>query len=220
MSPRMSRDRRRSERWTYLDFVRFEARGRAGDGRLLNVARTGVFVGTSDSPSVGESVRLVLDRVSPVIEVAGMVRWSGVRVSDGAQGFGVELQQPCDAYLELVERVAVREPNGTGRRPAPRVSISLPVAIEYGNFCDEGLLSDISLSGACLEKTALTPEDGAEIRLTFALSLEEEPFDLVCRVVRSTDQGGYAVEFEAVDARLKAAVDHAAELVRNMPEIG
>ena len=203
----MALDRRSRERGVSLESIQFESASASGTGRLVNAGTTGAFIGTDALPSEGQYVVLALGGAgSRPLEVEGRVRWSGDRLSDGVRGFGVEVSDPPQEYLDLVESLEIREPEGCGRRVAPRYAVSLPVAIEFGSLVDDGTLCDISQTGARLEGTAIRPYPGDAVTLTFALSLEHDPFEMLCHVVRPTPSGGYAVSFKGPEARLEDAL--------------
>jgi hypothetical protein len=213
----MPPDRRSEHRWRYLDTVLYRANSASGEGQLVNVSATGVFVRAERRPKTGEHVQIILQSSTPELSISGTVRWRGRR-HDGIEGFGVQLVEPPHSFLEIVRSLATtRPPESTGpHRVAPRFALTLPVAVEFGSLCDAGVLSDISLSGARLEQTGLRPSVGSEVTLVFALG-DDKPFEIAARVVRPTDAGGYAVQFEALDPRFKAALAQAALLLGKLP---
>jgi hypothetical protein len=216
----MSDDRRSTPRWRYLDFVIYHAKSVRGEGHLANVSDTGVFVRTDLFPQVGEAVELILqgtDGDPNTTHLHGTVRWIGRR-HDGAEGFGAELIDPPEAYLTMLRSLsATGRPDGRPQRLAPRLELSIPVAVEFGTRCDDGTLSDISLTGARLEKTALCPAVGSQVTLMFAIR-SGRPFEIVARVVRVTETGGYAVQFEALDPAFKAALADATAVLSKLPD--
>lgn len=213
----MDDDRRRQSRWRHSTFVAYVAPSVRGEGQLCNVSETGVFVRTDRPPRPGESIELRFDVDDTELVLAGSVRWRGRR-HDGGEGFGVKLVDPPAEYLGLVRSLALtRTDESAPRRVAPRVEISLPVAVELGNSCDAGVLTDISLSGARLERTGVRPTLGEQVRLTFSLD-EGQSFEVVARVVRVVEPTGYAVQFEALDAGFKAALVHATSLLTKLPD--
>jgi hypothetical protein len=214
----MPPDRRSEHRWRYLDRVLYRAKSASGEGQLVNVSATGVFVGADRCPKTGEHVEITLQSATPELSLSGTVRWKGRR-HDGTEGFGVQLVEPSQAYLELVRSLATTcPPESTGpHRVAPRFALTIPVAVECGSLCDAGVLSDISLSGARLEQTGLRPSVGSEVTLVFAFG-DDQPFEIAARVVRPTEGGGYAVQFEALDPRFKAAMAQASVLLGKLPD--
>jgi hypothetical protein len=97
----MDPDLRSTVRWRYVDRVVYSARSASGEGNLANVSETGVFVRTASCPAVGETVQILLRGSSPTLMLKGEVRWFG-RLKDGTEGFGVQLEDPPRAYLDLV----------------------------------------------------------------------------------------------------------------------
>ncbi len=75
-----------------------------------------------------------------------------------------------------------------------------------------GTLHDISLSGARVDEATLQPEPGTRLRLEFAPRADCLPVEILAQVVRECGSG-FAVEFSAIDPRLKrllrSLVDHA-----------
>ncbi len=214
----MEDGRRVEPRWRYLDFVAYQSASASGEGHLANVSATGVFVRTENAPRPGESVQISLRGPRPTLTLNGMVRWVGRR-HDGTAGFGAQLIDPPRAYIELVHSIAVsrRTEDGKPRRVAPRFLLSIPVAVEFGTTCDDGTLCDISLSGARLENTGIRPPEGSQVNLTFALENQSKAFEVVARVVRATESGGYAVQFEAINSHLKEALELAGSVLRKLP---
>jgi hypothetical protein len=213
----MDQGRRAEPRWRYIDFVTFQATSVTGVGHLANLAEAGVFVRTDCLPQLNEVVRICLRGSTPTIELNATVRWIGRR-SDGSEGFGAQLVDPPRAYLELVQSIAQghSSEDGVPRRVAPRLHLSVPVAVEFGTTCDDGTLWDISLSGARLENTSVRPTEGSQVTLAFALP-GYPAFEIVARVVRPT-AGGYAVHFEAINSSLKEALAHVAATLRSLPD--
>jgi hypothetical protein len=187
-----------------------------GVGHLANVSDTGVFVRTTALPGPHEPVELTLRGTTPPLSLHGQVRWVGSR-QDGVVGFGAELVDPPEAYAELLRSIAALETSEGARRVAPRVELSIPVAVELGTTCDDGLLSDISLSGARLERTGIRPPIGSQVTIIFSLKGHRMPFEVVARVIRATESGGYAVQFEAIDPKLKAALEHGFSVLQSLP---
>jgi hypothetical protein len=104
-------------------------------------------------------------------------------------------------------------------RASARHLIFVPVAIESGATIDEGRLCDISATGGRIEKATVRPAIGDCVVITFAFSLSEPSFEIVSRVVRHTDQGGFAVHFEQIDPRLKDTVARAAAILNSLPDL-
>src|SRR5262245_41697899 len=187
----MASEKRIAKRWRYRDFIVYHSRTSSGEGLLGNVSSGGIFVRTSRPPELGERVELVLQGTTPPLSLQGKVCWVGSR-KDGSAGFGVELVEPPRAYLEMVRSLAAIGSLDSGhKRVSPRVELSIPVGIELEAACDEGILCDISLGGARLEGTAIQPAPGSEVVVTFAVKGYRRPFEVLARVVRTTDDGGY-----------------------------
>jgi len=215
-------EKRRQRRWRYLDFVFYRSETATGEGHLANLSETGVFVRTDNAPRPGESVQIDFQGPSGAMVLDGHVKWAGQR-DDGAPGFGVELHDPPAEFRELVESLEQVELTRGRRDPwahrlAPRISLSIPVAVEFGAICDTGTLCEISVTGARLEGTRLDPPEGRQITITFALDGHREPFEVVARVVRQVEPQGYAVEFEAIDPRLKDALGDATQRIKAFPD--
>src|SRR5262245_13964613 len=122
-------DRRSRTRWRYVDFVGYRSASVSGEGHLANGSDTGVFVRTSALPQHSETVELTLRGTTPPLALQCQVRWIGSR-HDGVVGFGAELVNPPPAYVELVRSIAAQETaEESARRVAPRVELSIPVAV-------------------------------------------------------------------------------------------
>jgi hypothetical protein len=215
----MASEKRTTKRWRYRDFVVYHSKTSSGEGLLGNLSSGGIFIRTSRPPEIGELVELVLQGTTPPLSLQGKVRWSGSR-RDGSAGFGAELVDPPRGYLEMVRSLAAIGSLDSGhKRVSPRVELSIPVGIELEAACDEGILCDISLGGARLEGTSIQPAPGSEVVVTFAVKGYRRPFEVLARVVRTTEDGGYAVEFEAIDPKLKAAFELVRSIVRKLPDL-
>ncbi len=64
-----------------------------------------------------------------------------------------------------------------------------------------GAVQDISSTGARIENAAVLPAEGTRLRLGFSFYAYALPVPIHGRVVRHTETGGFAVEFEEVDFR-------------------
>ena len=215
----MAAEKRTGIRWRYLDFVVYQSKRVSGEGQLANVSSGGFFVRTNRLPPVGELIHLSLRGTTPPLSLQAHVRWSGTH-RDGSTGFGAELLEPPPAYRDLVRALAsIGSRDKGGKRISPRLEMSIPVGIEFENGCDQGILCDISLGGARLEGTSIQPERGSEIVITVAVKGYRRPFEVLARVVRITPDGGYGVEFSAIDRTLKAALEYAHAFVRKLPDL-
>ena len=215
----MSSEKRTGNRWRYRDFVVYRTNAGSGEGQLMNVSSGGLFVRTRHPPELGERIEIILQGTQPPVTLEAQVCWRGTR-RDGAAGFGAELFEAPRAYLDLVRSLAAIGSVDAGpKRDSPRLEISIPVGIELENGADQGILCDISLSGARLEATALQPAEGSEVVVTFAVKGYRKAFEVLARVVRVTPDGGYAVEFVAIDSKLKHAFDYARSILRKLPDM-
>ena len=104
------------------------------------------------------------------------------------------------------------------RRTCERVPLSL-VGIEIGTLCTTGRVYDISTSGLRVEECEILPEIGSEIRVTFVLAVDRPAFMLDGKVVRHTSAAGFAVEFVAVEPRLRDLVQSLADRIQELPDL-
>ena len=103
------------------------------------------------------------------------------------------------------------------QRTDDRVSIGI-VGLEIDGLCSTGRVHDISGTGARIEDTPLKPAVGADVRVTFVLSLDRPGFEVLGEVVRFTETGGFAISFSAVDPRLRAVLIELADRARALPD--
>jgi len=98
-------------------------------------------------------------------------------------------------------RPATEAPEPGQRPAAERYAVSVQVGIlsEDGPTC--GNVRDISVTGARIEHTGQRPPEGAEVQLGFAFYAHALPVPMRARVVRHTEDGGFAVTFQDVDFR-------------------
>jgi len=98
-------------------------------------------------------------------------------------------------------RPATEDPEPGQKPSAERYAVSVQVGIlsESGQTC--GNVRDISVSGARIEHAGQVPPEGAELQLGFSFYAHALPVPMRGRVVRHTDDGGFAVSFEDVDFR-------------------
>ena len=215
----MASEKRTRHRWRYRDFVVYRSESASGEGILANVSSSGLFIRSKRIPELGDLVQLNLQGTTPPLSLEGHVRWTGTR-RDGSTGFGIQLVEPPKGYLEMVRSLAaIGNLDATTKRISPRLELSIPVGIELEGACDQGILCDISLGGARLEGTSIQPAPGSEVVVSLAVKGYRKPFEVLARVVRVTPDGGYAVEFEAVDLPLKAAVEYVRSVVRKLPDM-
>ena len=65
----------------------------------------------------------------------------------------------------------------------------------------QGQVSNMSVSGALIDRSDVLPEEGQLVRLGFSFHAHALPVPITGRVVRHTESGGFAVTFEDVDFR-------------------
>jgi len=134
-------------------------------------------------------------------------------------GFGVKLVSVPEAYAQLISHIrSSHPPQRSPRKLAACLPTNVPVVVEAGAIWDEGEMHGISLSGARIERTRVPMSVGSQVRITF--ELEDRGFEVVCRVAHGTDSGGYAVEFEAIDSRLRACVEKVSRAMNRLPDGG
>lgn len=88
------------------------------------------------------------------------------------------------------------------RRCAPRVRVAVPVGVEIDGLCAEGRICDISVSGARIETSSVTPPIGTALQVSFVLGPDAPPFEVPAKVVRQTRAGGFAVQFSQFEPKL------------------
>ena len=99
-----------------------------------------------------------------------------------------------------------------------RISIRLEAFYSFGRIEDEGMLADISYSGALIEGTTMQPEIGTRIVLYVYLKPPSAfeavtPFELSGNVVRHSSTG-FAIAYEGnLDPDVRRVVDDAAAVV-------
>ena len=106
----------------------------------------------------------------------------------------------------------------TNQRHDSRISIRLEAFYSFGRVEDDGVLANISYSGALIEGTTMQPEIGTRITIYVYLKPPSAfeaptPFQLAGHVVRHHSTG-FAIEYEDNhDPDLRRMVDDAAALV-------
>jgi hypothetical protein len=106
------------------------------------------------------------------------------------------------------------------RRSAQRVPLEIHASIEFNGRSAHGWLCDFSAMGARVEYSGLQPEAGTCVRVSFWPSSQQgTAFDLQARVVRPTEFGGFAIRFEAADARLKRELAQLADQIAELPNL-
>ncbi len=89
--------------------ARFVAGPLRAQGRVENVGRGGLFVGTASIPEQGDSVALVFEAPDGGrIRARGLVWWTTMEGAGqrGSQGFGVRLLEADPSFQRLVERLS------------------------------------------------------------------------------------------------------------------
>ncbi len=106
----------------------------------------------------------------------------------------------------------------THRGRADRISIRLEAFYSFGRVEDDGMLADISYSGALIEGTTMQPEIGTRVVLYVYLKPPSAfeataPFELT-GVISRHGSDGFAIKFEDNhDPDLRRMVDDAAAIV-------
>jgi hypothetical protein len=106
----------------------------------------------------------------------------------------------------------------THRGRDDRISIRLEAFYSYGRVEDNGMLADISYSGALIEGTTMQPEIGTRVVLYVHLNPPSAfeatpPFELTGHIARHHSTG-FAIEYEDNhDPDLRRMVDDAAAIV-------
>jgi hypothetical protein len=97
-------------------------------------------------------------------------------------------------------------------RSSPRVRTWFETHFSSQRQEGEGVLADVSYTGARLEDTGIRPSIGALAILYVCLPEDTKPFQLEGRVARHTD-AGFAIEYEKPDQDTRRGVDRIAEMV-------
>jgi hypothetical protein len=106
------------------------------------------------------------------------------------------------------------------RRAAERVPLEIHAGVECEGRSAQAWLCDFSAMGARIEYSGLAPRAGSIVRVSFALSQgDTNRLELQARVVRATESGGFAVRFEAADARLKRDLAMLASQIAELPSL-
>ncbi len=106
----------------------------------------------------------------------------------------------------------------TNKPPDNRISIRLAVFYSSGRMEGDGVLGNISYSGALIEDTTMRPEIGTPVALYVYLKPPNAfeavtPFKLVGHVTRHTSDG-FAIEYkDNLDPDVRRMVDDAAAIV-------
>ena len=97
-------------------------------------------------------------------------------------------------------------PDSFTRRSSPRVALGIPIAYRFGNTIAAALALNLSRGGIAIRTTSPL-ERGAQARLRFRLPGSRTDIDADA-IVRWTDSRvGMGLEFDRVDAMVKAVID-------------
>ena len=97
-------------------------------------------------------------------------------------------------------------------RRSPRIRTWFETHFSSQRQEGEGVLADVSYTGARVEDTGIQPSVGALAILYVCLPDDPKPFQLEGKVVRHTE-AGFAIEYEKPDEDTRRAVDRIAEMV-------
>ena len=101
-------------------------------------------------------------------------------------------------------------------RRSPRIRTWFETHFSSQRQEGEGVLADVSYTGARVEDTGIQPSIGALAILYVCLPDDPKPFQLEGRVTRHTD-AGFAIEYARPDHDMRRGVDRIAEMV-GLPE--
>lgn len=89
----------------------FKTEAASGVGKIVRIGDAGLVIRTADPLEVPEAVDLVLyDPSDSKIEVSGTAR--RISGSGGKREVFVEIDESCEAYEELFERLLIESPGG------------------------------------------------------------------------------------------------------------
>ncbi len=91
---------------------------------------------------------------------------------------------------------------GQERRSEPRYRDRYKVVFRTDEEQGSGTLRDISMSGARVEEASMQLKPATRVRLEFAPRADCLPVEVTAHVVRECGSG-FAVEFSAIDPRMK-----------------
>jgi len=97
-------------------------------------------------------------------------------------------------------------------RRSPRIRTWFETHFSSQRQEGEGVLADVSYTGARVEDTGIQPSIGALAILYVCLPDDPKPFQLEGRVTRHTD-AGFAIEYARPDQDMRRGVDRIAEMV-------
>ena len=103
------RERRRLKRFMSRIPATYVCGKLTGRGAVKNLSKEGLFVRSDTVPEPGQTVHVLLQPPeNPKVEVVGTVRWTTDQLpsrAPGQTGFGLRIEDPPDAYLELFARI-------------------------------------------------------------------------------------------------------------------
>jgi hypothetical protein len=97
------------------------------------------------------------------------------------------------------------------RRSTPRFRTRFDSLYSAGHEEGTGVLTDVSYSGACVEKSTVLPPLGSHVRI-YVFIQPVSPFELQGRVVRHAGDG-FAIEYSLDDPKIRQLVDDVAGIV-------
>ena len=95
----------------------------------------------------------------------------------------------------------VEEKNSTRNQ---REQVRVLAAFEGPQISGRGTIRDISTSGARIEEIDDRPGIGTPLVVQLFMFPNQHPVTLVANVVRETESGGFAVEFDGLDDRTRS----------------
>ncbi len=87
-----------------------------------------------------------------------------------------------------------------------REQVQVPAAFEGPATLGRGRVRDLSTTGARIEDIQTRPRVGTPLTVEFYPFPDMTPVKLHARVVRETESGGFAVEFEAPDETTRSLI--------------
>jgi PilZ domain len=103
-------------------------------------------------------------------------------------------------------------------RRSPRIRTWFETHFSSQRQEGEGILADISYTGARVEDSELRPKIGAQVILYVSLPEQDKPFQLEGKVARQTTRG-FAIEYERPGPDVRRGVDRVAELVGELDNL-
>ncbi len=147
------------------------------------------------SPGTTLGVRFSIFSGSFAHELPGEV----VQVTD--MGFEVRFLELKPDHLKMLSGMGFAGDPKVERRAAPRVCLLRQTDFWAEGVVGQGVLHDLSSTGARIEEPSSQIERGEEIDLTFALHEDGRPIRIRGTVVRETETG-FGVQFIQSDRRL------------------